>query len=148
MDKPQDFAACKKIEIARCELRNDCKGFVDPDANPNFSKRFPGFDLDTCITYAKEHCRTRKIGTSDSEWDGDDLDGCIAAIGALYPVHCGDLSRSKDETEFTEIAVAIEDAPDDGGAGDAGVELKPMAEWCWFIEAPEEEDEEDSENEE
>ncbi len=142
-DPLKEYAECKKIEFARCELRQDCQN--DPDnvlSNTDqaaFNKEFKGFDYDTCIAYAKEHCRTRKIGGGEEElrelegygnWSGTDVKDCATAIKALYPAGCVKLDKSEDETEenkFPEVFDTCwfinedkddDEEPEDAGTGD------------------------------
>lgn len=102
MDPKPNYSECVEIETARCEVRDGCIG------DPSFDKSYPVFDTATCLTYAKEHCRTRKIGGEG--WDQADVEACTTAIenlpcAALIP-------RGIDETESI--------------AGDP----------CWFIDVP------------
>ena len=97
MDDLHDYKECVQIETARCKLRDDCKQHGDP----TFLQEFKGFDYDTCVAYAKEHCRTRKIGGGDWDtWNGTHVDNCAAAIEGLFPEYCSDLHPSVDETEW------------------------------------------------
>ena len=124
MDDLHDYDECVQIEEARCQLRDDCK----EQGDPTFLKEFKKFDYDTCVAYAKEHCRTRKIGGGEWEkWTGKDVDRCSNAIKALYPTYCKDLHPSVDETEWLmmeEVCGFIneieEDEPDIDAGPDAG----------------------------
>lgn len=95
-DPLHNYDECVDIETARCDLRESCLG------NENFDKEFPDFDRDTCVAYAKEHCRTRKIGTPG--WTVSDLEACLRAIfnpnnpEAPQGVPCESLSKNQDET--------------------------------------------------
>jgi hypothetical protein len=111
LDSLQDYEECKEIENARCALRQKC----DESGNQAFQKEFPNFDFATCVAYAKEHCRTRKIGSTAS-WKPSDVHACAQAISALDLAFCSELDPAVDETESA-----------------------PLASFCWFIEAPEEE---------
>jgi len=111
MDDLYNYAECKRIESARCELRKNC---VEAD-DPTFDKNFKDFDYDTCLTYAQEHCRTRKIGWDESEWNSKNVEECTEAILSLYPDHCKDLRKADDETEWTilgDACVFIEEPKD------------------------------------
>ena len=125
-DPLHEYKECKEIENARCALRRDCY----KAGNTEFRKEYKGFDYDTCVAYAREHCRTRKIGGGEEvdiedngEWNNTDVDKCVEAIGALYPAQCKDLDKSIDETESDKFPT--------------------VAEVCWFINKPEEEEEEE-----
>jgi hypothetical protein len=100
MDPLHDYQECVQIETARCKLRQDCK----KSGNAVFKEKFKDFDYDTCVAYAKEHCRTREIGGGDENvwqnWSDKDVDKCADAILALFPNHCVDLDPSVDETEW------------------------------------------------
>jgi hypothetical protein len=113
-DKP-DYKQCRDIEIARCELRANCQtaAYEDPIDKQNFNDRFPNFDLDTCIAFAKEHCGTRKLGATEvclatHVSINDCVDLCVEAIlglgpdpadaGVQGPNACGLIERGKDET--------------------------------------------------
>ncbi len=125
-DPLHEYEECKEIENARCELRRDCY----KAGNAEFRKEYKGFDYDTCVAYAEEHCRTRKIGGGEEEdienhgdWTNKDVNDCVKAIGALHPDQCKDLDKSIDETESKRFPT--------------------VAEVCWFINKPEEEEEEE-----
>ncbi|MCP4674010.1 MAG: hypothetical protein GY854_00510 [Deltaproteobacteria bacterium] len=129
-DPLHEYKECKEIENARCELRKDCY----KAGNAEFRKEYKGFDYDTCIAYAREHCRTRKIGGGEdevaeakSDWNNSDVDDCVEAIGTICPDQCKDLDKSIDETESNKFPA--------------------VAEVCWFINKDDDEDEEEEEPE-
>ncbi|MCU0663771.1 MAG: hypothetical protein MUC50_15760 [Myxococcota bacterium] len=102
MDPLQDYRECVNLETARCDLREGCVG------NASFDKEFPDFDRDTCVAYAKEHCRTRKIGASD--FTQAQVKACIEAI-AKTP--CDSLAMNVAETrDLEECAFLITQNPD------------------------------------
>ncbi len=122
MDDLHNYHECVDIETARCDLRDECLRNDSPDVK----KSYPDFDQDTCVAYAKEHCRTRKIG-NDFDRDQADIELCITAILA-FP--CADVRKGNDETETLEACAFIdepgdagqeeESAPDGDTAADAG----------------------------
>lgn len=91
MDPLHNYNECVEIESARCEARTECQG------NEAFDQSYPDFDHDTCITYAKEHCRTRKI--DGTNWEQGNVDACAAAITALSENCDALIPRGNDETE-------------------------------------------------
>ena len=100
MDPLHNYDECVQIETARCDARAACKGTETFDAS------YPGFDKDTCIAYAKENCRTRKIGAAGTLWDQRDVESCVTAIGDLS---CDDLiPRGIDETESLDACWFID----------------------------------------
>lgn len=124
MDDLHEYEECVQIEKARCRLRQDC----DEAGVPAFKDNFKEFDYDTCVAYAKEHCRTREIGGGDWEtWNGNDVDDCAEAIVALSPTYCADLDPSIDETEWSFMQDACgfldeveeEEPEEDAGADEA-----------------------------
>ncbi|MCP4196467.1 MAG: hypothetical protein GY762_04885 [Proteobacteria bacterium] len=132
-----DYKQCRDIEIARCELRANCK--IYDEHNPNlenpFNQRFPGFNLDECIDFAREHCGTRKLGASSLCTKDIDtcVDECVEAIidlgpnpedpTAPGPNECDSLKRSLDETlrleECNFIQGKNEEIENDGGTGES-----------------------------
>ena len=94
MDSLHEYDECVEIETARCDLRNECKKTNDEV----FKEKFSGFDKDTCIAYAKEHCRTREIQGVESVAE-EDVTKCADAIVALAPQRCAELDPGVDETE-------------------------------------------------
>ena len=93
MDPLHNYDECVEIERARCEVRGQCQQTEDKA----FNKSYPDFDVDTCLAYAKEHCRTRKI--AGDGWDQRDVEDCVNSINALRD-HCDALiPRGHDETE-------------------------------------------------
>lgn len=128
MDSLHDYDECVEIETARCDLRDACKKAGDKE----FEKNFSDFDKDTCIAYAKEHCRTREIKGDESEGEGavaqDDIKKCTDAIKAMAPDRCDELDPGVDETEkwletecwfIEEKEDTSEDEPDDDAGPDA-----------------------------
>lgn len=121
MDPTPDYEECVKIETARCDARDQCRG------EESFDEAYPHFDVDTCVAYAKEHCRTRKIS---GDYTPQQVDDCVAAI--IEDVTCDDLiPRGVDETKDLWDCHFIDDRdagprpPDpeeDGGPSDAGEE--------------------------
>lgn len=86
-DPLHDYQECVDIETARCRLRASCVGVS------SFDKEFPNFDENTCVAYAKEHCRTRKIHASG--FTRKQVDDCIDAIAQ---VPCENLAMNTTET--------------------------------------------------
>jgi hypothetical protein len=135
-----DYKQCREIEFARCDLRSNCliydeynPDLRDPDVDP-FNKRFPGFNLDACYDFAREHCGTRKLGASSlCTGQGIDINTCVEAcvkaiddLGpdpedptAPDPNECDTLERGKDETltldECNFIQGKDEEIENDGG---------------------------------
>ncbi len=107
MDPKPNYTECVEIETARCQVRDRCVG------DPAFDESYPDFDEATCITYAKEHCRTRKIGGEG--WDQADVEHCVTAVKALPCVAL--VPRGIDETEkisecwFIDETSSDEDTP-------------------------------------
>ncbi len=107
MDPLQNYGACLDIETARCDLRKGCQQAQPPD--PDFSSEFKGFEHDTCIAYAEEHCRTREIGGGeDGIWNDGDVEACVRAIKTL--VTCGQLRKGTDETHALDGCEFIDPA--------------------------------------
>jgi hypothetical protein len=136
VEERHDYKQCVEIETARCELRDNC--LIYDEYNPNlanpFNKRFPGFNLDTCIDFAREHCGTRKLGASSlCSGQGKEIntcvEECVAAIldlgpdpedpTAPGPNECDYLERGLDETlrleECNFIQGKNEEIENDGG---------------------------------
>jgi len=107
MDPLHEYDECVKIENARCDLRAACQG-----KDAAFDKHFPDFDRDTCIAYAREHCRTREI--QGQGWTKSDLNACVEAISDLAPSGCSRLDPAVDETESLEECAFIEQGEDAG----------------------------------
>ncbi len=105
-DPLYNYSECVDIETARCDLRTACK---EKDA-ASFEQKFPDFDRETCLTYAKENCRVREI--KGEGWTADDIDACVKAILALQNHQCADLNPKTDETTALRACWFIE-APDD-----------------------------------
>jgi hypothetical protein len=120
MDPTPDYDECVEIETARCDIREACLGDAAFDAS------YPKFDGATCVAYAKEHCRTRKI---IGDYTPRQLDACINAMQELT---CQELiPRGVDETKTLWDCAFIDDrdagprpavTPEDAGAGDAGAQ--------------------------
>ncbi len=136
VEEKHDSKQCKEIEIARCELRLNCQteASEDPVEKADFDHRFPGFDLDTCIAFAKEHCGTKKLGAKvlcTEQSINLCVDQCVEAILALGPTpadagvqgpnSCDDLSRGEDETldlpecDFIQLTSEVEENDQDAG---------------------------------
>ena len=115
MDPLHDYEECKKIEIARCDLRDSCRN------DSEFQEHFSDFDRDTCVAYAKEHCRTREIGGGGIDWGDKHVEACIDAIRG---VTCSSLRKSDDETEQLPACAFINRPPEDDveDEDDAGTE--------------------------
>ena len=91
MDPRPNYDECVDIETARCNVREQCR------SNEDFDDEYPDFDVDACIRYGKEHCRTRKIAGED--WVQRDVEDCVTAILSLKST-CDQLfPRGVDETE-------------------------------------------------
>ena len=93
MDPLHNYNECVEIESARCDARTECQG------NEVFDKSYPDFDGATCLAYAKEHCRTRKIGADQDLWNQRDVDDCATAILGLAENCDALIPRGIDETE-------------------------------------------------
>jgi hypothetical protein len=106
MDPLHDYGDCVKIEKARCELRETC------DAS---------FDLDTCIAYYEEYCRTRKIDPPDGveNPNKNQIDACISAIAE---VPCTALSSSNSETDDLPECSFLWSADEDASVEDTGTD--------------------------
>jgi hypothetical protein len=115
VEERHDYKQCREIEFARCDLRSNC--LIYDEYNPNladpFSQRFPGFNLDACYDFAREHCGTRKLGASSlCTGQGIDINTCVeACVEAIIdlgpdpedptapgPNECDSLERGKHET--------------------------------------------------
>ncbi len=111
MDPIYNYNECVEIETARCNVREECKG------DKTFDKSYPNFDVKSCISYAKEHCRTRKI--KGDNWDQKNVDSCSAAILQLKD-DCRTLTpKGVDETEELSECSFIEGNDTDSTASDS-----------------------------
>jgi hypothetical protein len=90
MDDLHDYAECVKIEKARCEFRDRCSA---------------NFDLQSCIAYYREFCRTREI---EQDYEDIDINNCINDINSLgTPQQCKRLKILNGKSEicrFKELA--------------------------------------------
>lgn len=121
MDATPDYSECVQIETARCDIREQCRG------KKAFDEAYPKFDGDTCVAYAKEHCRTRKI---EGDYTEQQLEACVKAI--REDLTCKDLiPRGVVETETLWDCAFIDDRDagprppkpaEDAGVTDAGNE--------------------------
>ena len=119
MDPTPDYDECVKIETARCDIRTDCMG------RPAFDKAYPDFDGETCIAYAEEHCRTRRIKEG---YEPRQVERCAGSI--RRDLTCADLiPRGVDETKDLcacafisgkDAGPCVSQSDEDGGVGDAG----------------------------
>lgn len=109
MDPLNDYGDCVKVETARCELRDAC---------------FAGFDLETCVAYYEEFCRTREI---DGLWGKNASDAqvqaCVNAIRGMYVSatenRCDELDDAIDETDLLpECGFLWPEEEEDASAGD------------------------------
>ena len=101
MDPLHNYDECVQIESARCQARADCQG-----TDEAFDQAYPDFDNDTCIAYAKEHCRTRKI--AGTGWDQRDVAKCVDTIRALKDDCDALIPRGVDETEYVDACWFID----------------------------------------
>ncbi len=121
MDPTPDYDECVEIETARCDIRSDCVG------NKKFDEAYPKFDGDTCVAYAKEHCRTRKI---EGDYDPRQLERCVRSI--RRDLTCSDLTpKGVDEIVEADLCACrfltgrdagncVSEPDGDGGVEDAG----------------------------
>ncbi len=132
MDPRTDWEECVQIETARCEVRQTCM------KNEDVEEAYGNFDLDTCIAYSKEHCRTRQI--EGDNWDQKDIEACVKAILSLKHDCSRLLPKGQDETEDIGQCNFIENGdagnleipeknkraadsdPEDGGAAETSAE--------------------------
>jgi hypothetical protein len=91
MDPRPNYDECVQIETARCRVRGECQGIDE------FDNAYGGFDVDTCISYSKEHCRTRRL--NGVNWTQKDVDACVDAILSLKNDCTRLLPKGIDETE-------------------------------------------------
>jgi len=107
MDPLQDYNKCVAIEKARCELHDSC---------------YTSFDYETCVSYYKEFCRTRKMNGPGSDMLTDEM--VQACVDAILEVPCEMLNNGLDETELLPecdfLQKKPEDTDPDAGAGDGG----------------------------
>jgi len=85
-----EYSECVQVETARCEFRDRC------DAS---------FDVQSCVAYYKEFCRTREIET---DFEPAQIDACIADMDALGSAQqCARLEELGGKSEicvFSELA--------------------------------------------
>lgn len=137
VEDKHDYNQCKDIEYARCELRANCQTAAyqneDPEARVDFDDRFPDFELEQCISHAREHCGTKKLGAKSRCKElsiNICVDQCVEAIlnlgprfdaGVMEGPHCDDLERGIDETlplpecDFVQTKDENEDLDRDAG---------------------------------
>ena len=128
-----NYNQCKTIEDARCHLVENCR--IDQLEFPNeespFESRYPNFELEQCISHAREHCGTLKLGKGAQCADLNACaDACAEAIihlgprfdaGVIDVAFCDDLNRAEDETldltecDFAHSEKQLEQHDADGG---------------------------------
>ena len=101
MDPLEDYQECVEIETARCSLREKCSS---------------SFDFDTCVAYAREHCRTRQIPNDCN--GSNNLQPCVnACVDAIEQVDCDLLEMSYNETENLEECEFLDPPDEEPDAG-------------------------------
>ncbi len=117
-----DYDLCLRVEKARCERRAACKN------DPEVASKLKDFDLNQCVDYYEEICRTRDLASDVDKTEAEaELNGCLKAIAKspcneLYPFNKSATPETRHKDLFPVCPFLKEQSAssDTGSTTDAG----------------------------
>jgi len=125
-----DYDLCVDVEKARCERRAACQ------ADPKYADSFKGFDLEKCVDYYHEICRTRDLADTIDQGDAaDQLPKCLSAIkkypcSRLYPVADTSIAETLQKSLLASCPFLIKEKKSDNGSSSNETDAGTSTESC------------------